>query len=1670
GLAWTINALAVNTSATLSFRATANPGTGGTTITNTITNVTLNQADSDATADDLTEDITVRAAQQLLVEFSAATGGAPEGDSGSAPLIEPTLLVSGGITTGPTQVDIVVTGGSAVAGTDFAQVDPTVIIAAGDYTTIRPVAIPPDALSVNGDTVIEPNATIVLALRNAVGIAVGDADSNNAVQDTATYTIENDDSPPLPAPAVSTPADGSLLDDNTPTFGGSGATPGHTITVGNPNNPGTPLCTVMVDPTGNWTCDATTVLPDGAIAIPVTATDGGAASPATLVNLTIDTTAPAAPVVAAPADGSTLADNTPTFSGSGATSGDTITVGDPNNPGTPLCTVIVDIAGNWSCDAGVALSDGAIAIPVTASDAAGNASAVTTVNLTIDSVAPATPVVAAPVDGSTTSDNTPTFSGTGAVGETIIVDDPSKPGTPLCSVVVDGVGNWSCDVGAALPEGAIAIPVSARDSAGNTSPPATVDITIDTTAPLAPTVNAPADGGTISDNTPTFSGSGATQGETVTVDDPNNPGTPLCVATVGPAGNWSCDVTSALPEGAVSIPVTATDAIGNVSAPTTIDLTVDTTAAGIPVVTAPVNGSAISDNTPSFSGTAGAGDTIILDDPANPGTPLCATTVNPGGGWSCDVTTPLPDGTIAIPVTATDAANNVSPAAVVNLTIDTVAPAAPAVDAPAEGSTLNNNTPTFSGSGATPGETVTVDDPNNPGTPLCTAMVDVGGNWSCAVTALPQGVSAIPVSVTDAAGNSGAATTVTITVDSTAPAAPTITAPADGSTSNDNTPTFSGTASAGDTITVTDPDNPGTPLCTVVVGAGGNWSCDAATPLPEGVAAIQITATDAAGNASAAASVSVTIDTMAPAAPMVTEPTDGALTNDSPVTFAGTAAAGATVRVVDPANPGASLCTVDVDQTGAWRCQSTLSEGATAVQVVAADAAGNESPATVVNVTVDTTPPAPPTIDSPANGSVSNDNTPTLTGSGATPGDTIIVVDQRAPGTAVCTLPVPPAGNWICDMPPLQGGPVAIAVTATDPAGNVSQPTILNLSIVGVDTDGDDVDDDRELVDGTDPADPLDYLDTDLDGVPDAVEQGQGSDPEDVESFLDTDLGGVADYVETTLYINNSLVPTDPNDPADDNRDTDGDGLPDATELVTLGSDPNNVDNPTAGGAGDDDGDGVSNAIENFLTGLAIENIDGDSDLDRDGYADALEVRQLMNPLSAEDRDNDDDGVPDRIEAAAGADIDPTADTDGDGIPDAREIALGTDPLTVAAPLTDTDDDGITDNVEQLLRAQGGSADTTPTTDTDNDGIPDVTELAGGGDPFRNMQPVVWIELRQGRGNVRDVGRSGELLIATARVGNYQTPTLEYDWGQSDAEILAVATGATSRRELSFDPAALAEGQYELVVSVRRIVNGIASAASVVRYSVRVIAGVVTGDQDADGVEDSVDLVDGRGTARFNRLQSVADNSGEFLIRSAQGIKIQVGSTARAAGLNQSGVSPSDIEMFGGGAGEPAGNARDNFVYEGGLNDFEIANLPEVGATVSIVVPQLEPVPAQAVYRKFTPANGWQDFAANGTDAVASAPGALGECPPPRDAAYAPGLAEGDWCVRLTLTDGGVNDADASRNGLIKDPGGVGVAGPAGGVFTSVGGAMSKLWLLLLALLAAWRIGIGSANSHRRLG
>ena len=90
-----------------------------------------------------------------------------------------------------------------------------------------------------------------------------------------------------------------------------------------------------------------------------------------------------------------------------------------------------------------------------------------------------------------------------------------------------------------------------------------------------------------------------------------------------------------------------------------------------------------------------------------------------------------------------------------------------------------------------------------------------------------------------------------------------------------------------------------------------------------------------------------------------------------------------------------------------------------------------------------------------------------------------------------------------------------------------------------------------------------------------------------------------------------------------------------------------------------------------------------------------------------------------------------------------------------------------------------------------------------------------------------------------------------------------------------------------------------------------------------------------------------------------------------------------------------------------------------------MVIPLGGTAPADALYRKYFANIGWQSFVDGGRDSVESAPGTAETCPAPGSSQYQPGLTEGHYCVQLTLSDGGPNDADGAANRSIADPGGV---------------------------------------------
>ena len=120
-----------------------------------------------------------------------------------------------------------------------------------------------------------------------------------------------------------------------------------------------------------------------------------------------------------------------------------------------------------------------------------------------------------------------------------------------------------------------------------------------------------------------------------------------------------------------------------------------------------------------------------------------------------------------------------------------------------------------------PGAAIAVASGN--GGALCTATVDSQGDWSCTVTTdLADGEQTFVPTASDRAGRSTVGASVTVTLDTTPPRTPTVTTVTQPTAIGEESPTLSGRADAGDSVTVTGGD--GTVLCSANV-LGGAWSC-----------------------------------------------------------------------------------------------------------------------------------------------------------------------------------------------------------------------------------------------------------------------------------------------------------------------------------------------------------------------------------------------------------------------------------------------------------------------------------------------------------------------------------------------------------------------------------------------------------------------------------------------------------------------------------------------------------------------------------------------------------------------------------------------------------------------------------------------------------------------------
>jgi LPXTG-motif cell wall-anchored protein len=304
------------------------------------------------------------------------------------------------------------------------------------------------------------------------------------------------------------------------------------------------------------------------------------------------------------------------------------------------------------------------------------------------------------------------------------------------------------------------------------------------------------------------------------------------------------------------------------------------------------------------------------------------------------------------------------------------------------------------------------------------ATADENGKATITPTVdLPEGN--VTVKATDAAGNvSVPSDPAKASADTEAPAKPVVNTVKAGDTA------VTGTAEAGSTVEVTLPD--GSKVSTKA-DQDGNYSVPV-SGLKEGDT-VSVTATDEAGNKSDAttATVAKADDKTAPLAPVVNTVKAG----DTVVT--GTAEAGSTVEVT---LPDGTKATATADQDGNFSVPvSGLKEGDT-VSVTATDKAGNTSNPTSVTVGkgTDTTAPTAPVVNPVKAG------TTAVTGT-AEAGST---VEVTLPDGSKVSAKVDQDGNYSVPVSGLKEGDI-VSVTATDEAGNTSNPTSVTVG-KGLDT------------------------------------------------------------------------------------------------------------------------------------------------------------------------------------------------------------------------------------------------------------------------------------------------------------------------------------------------------------------------------------------------------------------------------------------------------------------------------------------------------------------------------------------------------------------------------------------------------------------------------------------
>ncbi|HFQ5407273.1 TPA: Ig-like domain-containing protein, partial [Vibrio vulnificus] len=615
----------------------------------------------------------------------------------------------------------------------------------------------------------------------------------------------------------------------------------------------------------------------------------------------------------------------------------------------------------------------------------------------IDSIAPSAPTITLDTDSGSKADDFLTNDGSYTVTD---IEDGAT-----VEYFVDG--EWTTTEPVAV-EGKNTIIIRQTDDAGNSSESSTLTFTLDTTAPDAPQISLDTDSGSLADDFLTNKGDFTVAGteEGATVEYFVN-------------GEWTTTAPTPV-EGDNTIIVRQTDAAGNTSGSSTLTFTLDTTAPDAPQISLDIDSGSLADDF-----LTNKGDFTVT------GTEEGATVeyfVN--GEWTTTAPTPV-EGDNTIIVRQTDAAGNTSGSSTLTFTLDTTAPDAPQISLDIDSGSLADdfltNKGDFTVAGTEEGATV---------------EYFVNGEWTTTAPTPVEGDNTIIVRQTDAAGNTSGSSTLTFTLDTTAPDAPQISLDIDSGSLADDFLTNKGDFA----VTGTEEG------ATVEYFVNGEWTTTAPTPV-EGDNTIIVRQTDTAGNTSGSSTLTFTLDTTAQAGTVSVDPitSDDVITEtekNQTITVTGSATGGdiKTGDIVTAIINGNEY-KGSVSEDGSWELSVSGSDLAvdTAFEVTvnSTDAAGNEVTSKGESVhRLNAVPVAKDATTTTEENTVLEGNVPTADDVDGTVvsyslGDTVSEgsLTFNANGSYTFT-----PGSDFDDLPAGDSSEVTFTYSATDNNGGVSEP------------------------------------------------------------------------------------------------------------------------------------------------------------------------------------------------------------------------------------------------------------------------------------------------------------------------------------------------------------------------------------------------------------------------------------------------------------------------------------------------------------------------------------------------------------------------------------------------------------------------------------------------------